>query len=300
MDGNGETPGEGLQKAGGGAAGWPGSNRGKPGGARPSRRPGASPQSSSSRSRPRAAAFILVVAARSCSRRLRVWRSGLEASASSSGLSICPAWGPPTTGDKYLRAEQPRRLSPRPAPGVRLALPPGRPPPPLPPGSHRPRPAPVQQGAASWERSAATRGSPHTVRGSPAQKPLTRPSRSRSSHTWTQREPGRRWCARPPPTAAPAPPPAARHSPAGAGWRPQPSWAAPPPPPPPTRAGPPPPGGLGHGGRGPAPVGGSRIPGTPAAPGRDPTDSRPAVKTTLQYSNRPRHPSLSRGPTVSH
>lgn len=180
MNGNGDARG-GTTDAGGGAAGWPASNRGKRGGARSSRCSRVSPQSSSSRSRPRAAAFILVVAARSCSRRLRVWRSGLEASASSSGLSSCPAWEP-TTGDKYLRAEQPRRLPPHPAPGVSLARPRARSPP---PGSHRPGPAPVQQGAASCERSAATRGSPHTVWGSPAQMPLTRPRRSRSSHTWT-------------------------------------------------------------------------------------------------------------------
>lgn len=197
--------GGGAQKAVGGA----GSDRREPEGEKPSGRPGLSPQSSSSRSRPSAATLILVVAARSCSRRLRVWRSTLESSLSISGLSSCSDGDTPTTGDKYLRAEQPRRLPPGP-PG-----PPGSPPgPPAAAWSHRPRPAPVQQGAASCEMSAAMRESPHTARGSPAQKPLTRPSRSRSSHTWVSGERG--WTGasalplpttHPPPSPPPPPPP---------------------------------------------------------------------------------------------
>lgn len=156
------------------------------------------------------------------------------------------------------RPAPPGRPRSRPRPSARRA-----------PGSHRPLPAPVQQGAASCEMSAAMRGSPHTVRGSPAQKPLSRPSRSRSSHTCASRESGRAGARAP--AAAPRAPRIHQHSPAGAGWCPQPSWASPPPPPPPSRAGPPLPGALGLGGHGPAPAVGSRIPETPAAQGTDPT-----------------------------
>lgn len=99
-----------------------------------------------SRSWPSAAAFIRAVAARRWSLRRRVGTSGLEVS--NSGLWSCSFKEPTTTGDIY-----------------------------------RPLPTPVQQGAASWERSAAMRESPHTVTGSPAQKPRTRLSLSRSSQT---------------------------------------------------------------------------------------------------------------------
>lgn len=91
--------------------------------------PQVSPQSSSSRSCPRAAAFILIVAARSRSRCIRVRRSGFEASASSSGLSSRSVKEPPTTGNKYLRIQQlPKSPNqpggPAPSPDSGLAHPP--------------------------------------------------------------------------------------------------------------------------------------------------------------------------------
>lgn len=67
-----------------------------------------SPASRISRSWPSAAALILAVAARSCSRRRRVGTSGPEASTSSSGLWSCSVGEAPTTGDRYLRAQHPK------------------------------------------------------------------------------------------------------------------------------------------------------------------------------------------------
>lgn len=127
-----------------------------------------------SRSWPSAAAFIRAVAARRCSLRLRVGTSGLEVS--NSGLWSCSFKEPTTTGDIYLRAQHPESSS---CSLPSFQTPVSR----QSPETHRPLPTPVQQGAVSCERSAAMRESPHTVTGSPAQKPRTRLSLSRSSQT---------------------------------------------------------------------------------------------------------------------
>lgn len=140
-----------------------------------------------------------------------------------------------------------------------------RPPPlpPPPPSSHRPRPVPVQQGAVSCEISAAMRESPHTVSGSPTQKPRSRFRRSRSSHTCASKRPHAE--RQRPREAAPSAPPRRGHSPAGADWCPLPSWAAPPLVPPSTAmVDLPLPGVRALGGCGLKSGGGSRIPETPA------------------------------------
>lgn len=190
----------------------------------------------------------------------------------------------------------PKASRPAPPPGS-----PARPPPPLPlpPRSHRPCPAPVQQGAASCERSAAMRGSPHTARGSPAQKPLTRLSRSRSSHTWAQRE-SRAELERAP-SAAPAPPPPPRPPPthqlgqAGARSgcrpllrrrrRPEPAHLFP--------------GGRGSAGAGRRGLGAPTLLEHLRHREEIPDPPQTVILWTNPHSSRPQHPSLSGDPTVS-
>lgn len=260
----------GAQKAVGGA----GSDRRKPGGAKRSGRPGFSPQSSSSTSRPSAATLILVVAARSCSRRLRVWRSVLESSLSSSGLSSCSDAETPTTGDKYLRAEQPRRLPPGPDPPAPR---PARPPP-----SGLTGPAQLRSSRApppsrcllpcGGPRTPPEAARPRSPSPGPAARGAPTPGRTESAAGLEHAPPTTR--IRPP--APRRRPLSAPHSPGGSGWCSQASWASPPslapllppPLPPRSRGVPPLPGGLGLGGCGLVPVGGCHIAETPKAQGR--------------------------------
>lgn len=134
------------------------------------------------------------------------------------------------------------------------------------PGSHLPRPVPVQQGAASCAISAATVGSLHIVRGSPAQKPRTRPRCSRSSHTW-RTENG--WSCSECPLCGPARGflAARPHLPAWAAHCPPPLWASPSLPSP-SMANPPLQRGVGLCGSGHGTLGRPRIPETPVAQGR--------------------------------
>lgn len=206
-----------------------------------------------SRSWPSAAALILAVAARSCSRRRRVRTSGPEASTSSSGLWSCSVGEAPTTGDKYLRAQHSKASG-------RL---PGLPcPPPLP--THSPASPNASPAGCRLLRDVRchtgvpthSQGQPGPEASHPAQ-PLTklpnlcgRQPDSRLSYNWTSR---------PRPSCIPRP---AHYTLAGAGWCLPLSWAAPPRPPP-SKAGLPLPGAPVLGGGGLAPDGESHIPETP-------------------------------------